>query len=257
MRAFRRLLIAAACVTALPIARRDKTVDELSGLAKYLPAVGALISLILIAIACLLRAANVPPLMMSFCLTVAWIVVTGAIHLDGCMDAADGVFSHRSRERMLEIMQDSRVGNFGVLAGIFIAGGKFAALACAGYASSLLALLLLPAWARWCEVYTIGWFPYAREQGMGKIWHDTCHFKRDIWLAAWVPIALTAGAAVYFGALNALIVTIFAITSGLAAAFWLGYAVGGHTGDTYGAVVELSETGALVLASLACSFWST
>lgn len=45
-----------------------------------------------------------------------WVLLTGGLHLDGLMDTADGLLSHRSRERMLEIMKDSRVGAMGVIA---------------------------------------------------------------------------------------------------------------------------------------------
>ena len=61
--------------------------------------------------------------------TIAWILtlffdvlLTGGFHLDGLADTADGLFSSRSKERMLEIMKDSRIGSNGVLALIFYYG---------------------------------------------------------------------------------------------------------------------------------------
>uniref|UniRef100_UPI0005850CC2 adenosylcobinamide-GDP ribazoletransferase n=1 Tax=Paenibacillus sonchi TaxID=373687 RepID=UPI0005850CC2 len=47
---------------------------------------------------------------------ILWVWLTGGLHLDGWMDCADGLLSYRTRERMLEIMKDSRVGAMGVLA---------------------------------------------------------------------------------------------------------------------------------------------
>ena len=52
---------------------------------------------------------------------ILWVFLSGGLHLDGLMDTADGLLSHRSRERMLEIMKDSRVGAMGVVAGVLSA----------------------------------------------------------------------------------------------------------------------------------------
>lgn len=57
-----------------------------------------------------------------FCILLLDVLLTGGFHLDGLADTADGLFSSRSPERMLEIMKDSRVGSNGVLALIFYYG---------------------------------------------------------------------------------------------------------------------------------------
>ena len=56
------------------------------------------------------------------------VILTGGIHCDGLMDSADGLFSGRERERILEIMKDSRAGSFGVVAMVLVATIEVSAL---------------------------------------------------------------------------------------------------------------------------------
>src|SRR5262249_16942798 len=157
-----------------------------------------------------------------------------------------GIFSHREPARMLEIMSDSRVGNFGAMTGFCTLLIKFASLASLPFPALIQALALIPAWARWCETYTIAAFPYLRKQGMGKVWHDTTRYPHDVILAGALPLTLNA-AAIYFVGTGALIVPIATVVPGLWAAYWLNSRLTGHTGDSYGAVVELAEAKALLV----------
>lgn len=247
LRVFERFLITAGSVTSLPLHEHDAHTD-MRGLAKYLPAVGLLIGGLLVALAVTFAKLSVLPAVASIFLVVAWLVLSGGLHFDGLMDTADGIFSHRSPERMLEIMRDSRVGNFGVLAGVVVLLLKIAGLL--SLANALPALLLIPAWSRWCESFAIGAFPYARPDGMGKVWHDTMSYPGDLILGALLPLVATAFCALHFGLVAALAITGCTIASGIACSFYLSSIVRGHTGDTYGAVVELSEAGALLLLTL-------
>jgi adenosylcobinamide-GDP ribazoletransferase len=123
------------------------------------------------------------------------------------------------------------------------------ALACLPIRPLLVALLVIPAWARWCETYAIGRFPYLKKQGKGKIWHDTTQFPGDIYKAALAPF-ITTLVLLCSGMHIALLVSALTILAGVAAAHWLNHKLGGQTGDTYGAVVELSETVALLAMAL-------
>ncbi|MBS1995749.1 MAG: adenosylcobinamide-GDP ribazoletransferase, partial [Cyanobacteria bacterium SZAS LIN-2] len=184
--------LATSYITIIPLSRFIKIEGEpavlgdeeiLAGLAKYLPTVGALIGLPLCVMALLLglgeSTAN-KSLLNAVILAIAWLVITGGLHFDGLMDTADGIFSHRSKERMLEIMQDSRVGNFGAISGICTFVLKVAAMAAMSPQALPLALFLTPMWARFAEVYAIAHYPYARPQGKGKVWHDTTKVPRDV-----------------------------------------------------------------------------
>lgn len=262
-----RFLTAASYVTWLPLAKKlkigadlsldDKSSgtpsDNLAGLSKYLPSVGLVIGayLLALAMACLFffKASNI---VTAAILVVAWLASTGGLHFDGLMDTADGVFSHRSKERMLEIMRDPRTGNFGALTAICTFALKLAAVAtlCEHVTLLIPTLVLAPAWARWSELYAIGMFPYARPEGNGKIWHDTTKAPRDLLIGAAVPLIVALPLAYQFGVINTFSIIIFACTVGMVAAHWLTEQIGGQTGDTYGAVVEISETGCLVLMAL-------
>lgn len=247
-----KFLLTASFVTCLPVAPKSQSdADSLSGLSKYLPAVGLLVGVILCACYALLKVLNAPSLLAAAALFVVWLLVTGAIHFDGLMDSADGIFSHRSRERMLEIMKDSRVGNFGVLTAICVTLLKCVGLVLVFERSAWPLFLLIPCWARWCETFAIGSFHYAREEGMGKIWHDTTQYPRDIVIAAVIPLALTIAACALAHSAIPVVAAAACIASGLGTAYAINAMLDGQTGDTYGCVVEVSEVSAVFIAALA------
>jgi cobalamin 5'-phosphate synthase/cobalamin synthase len=250
-----KFIHAASYVTIIPLARLlpASTVDEesLNGLAVYLPAVGAVIGAILAVAYFVLDKLNTPNFLLATMITIIWLIVTGGLHFDGLMDTADGIFSHRNRERMLEIMQDSRVGNFAVIAGMAAFALKIAALSAITSQFLPAILLLSPCLARLAETWAIGAFPYARAEGKGKVWHDTMRFPQDLFWAAICPLILLA----LLGTQEQLLIPTliycainFAISLG--AGTYLYNRLGGHTGDTYGAVVEIAETLSLVLFAI-------
>jgi adenosylcobinamide-GDP ribazoletransferase len=253
-----KFAITASYITRLPLSRIQLANNEsaLNGLAKYLPAVGLLIGAILAVLNWLLCAIHVQALLSAGIITVAWLMLTGGIHFDGLMDTADGVFSQRDQKRMLEIMSDSRVGNFGAMTGWCVLLLKFVALSSLPPSAMPLVLVLVPSWSRWCESYAIGAFPYLKQAGMGKVWHDTTRFPHDVLLAALAPLAATVAASMagaLFVPLLPPFIAFFAVCCGLISSYWLYSVLSGQTGDTYGAVVELSEVGALLLLALLLS----
>lgn len=244
-----RFAITVSCVTSLPFARVDEE-QSVAGLSKYLPTVGLLIGALLLVSSHTLSTLAVSHPVSSVLIVILWLILSGGIHFDGLMDTADGIFSHRSPDRMLEIMRDSRVGNFGVMTGVAVILLKIAGLLSLSGSIVACALLLIPCWARWCETFAIGAFPYAREEGMGKIWHDTTRYPSDLALAAIIPIVATVLCAINFNPLIAATICGATVVSGLISAFYLSSIIKGHTGDTYGAVVELAEAGSLLLLIL-------
>lgn len=240
-------------VTCLPVLTRQPdrkfSESELSGLAKYLSAAGLLIGIALCLCWLLLHVLHANNILSGVLLTVIWLSLTGGLHFDGLMDTADGIFSHQSRERMLEVMRDSRVGNYGVMVGISTLLIKAACLSSLTNSALFPALLLCPSWARWCESFAIGNFRYLRESGMGKVWHDTMHFPIDLVKGAVIPLLATA-ATMIAQPFEASTITIAVLFSGYLASYLLAKKFGGHTGDTYGAVVEFAEIGALLIATL-------
>lgn len=249
-RTLKRLMIAISYVTCITLARIESE-EELHGLAKYLPTAGLLIGMLLAMSLLALLAAHVNSILIAGLLTIGWLILTNGLHYDGLMDTADGIFSHQSRERMLEIMHDPRVGNFGVLAGVAVMLLKFSSLASIHLPSLLITVLLVPAWGRWCETFAISRFPYARDTGKGKVWHDTT-VSGDLVKAAVIPLTITLLFAA-IGYPSALICSFGTITSGVTSAYWLNNKLGGQTGDTYGCVVETAEAGGMVISAIVLS----
>ena len=211
------------------------------------PLVGALLGLLLAALdATLLRV--LPAGVTSALVLVAGTLLTGGLHLDGLMDTSDGVFGGRTRERRLEIMRDSRVGSYGVLAGALQLLVKYVALVSLPQGWRGAALVASLTCGRWAMVAAMRAFPYARADGLGRTFKDGVRMG-DVGLATVLAVGLcwfvlrAQGAALT--ELAALL--LWAITGSLVAGWWLTQRVGGLTGDCYGAVNELIEAGALVL----------
>lgn len=253
----RRFYAATSYVTTLSLGKGTvfgAHTETIGGLSKYLPAVGLLIGGLLALIWFLMLQAHVTDLLLGLSLTLAMLAITGCLHLDGLMDTADGICSHQNQQRMLEIMADSRVGNFGVIAGVSIILAKVTCLSSltSSHMIMLPALILVPSWARWCEVYAIARFPYLRKQGKGKVWHDSTKYPKDLYVAALLPAGVTIGFLIG-GFWQGIVIAMLAIMTGVIVSHWLKHKLGGHTGDTYGAVVELSEAGALLTITILAS----
>lgn len=202
------------------------------------------------------------PLVLTAVLTLVWTVsLTGALHLDGLMDTADGILSHRPREQMLEIMKDSRVGAMGVIVcvlAMLLKGAIFYTL----LEESWSWIIVLPfIWSRWFMVMAITAFPYARKdsglssyfKGVGAKHVTGATFMAVvisvlIWLLA--SVAGGAGTIVLSGGLSILWMGIGALLLGMLMARSMAKKLGGLTGDTYGALNECLEILLLLICTL-------
>ncbi|HWP95280.1 MAG TPA: adenosylcobinamide-GDP ribazoletransferase [Syntrophomonadaceae bacterium] len=178
---------------------------------------------------------------------VLWIILTGGLHLDGVMDTSDGIFSGRDRLRKLEIMKDSRIGAMGAIALIALLLLKVAFLGLLPYPVKYWVLLSAPALGRAMMTYPIVFHPYARPQpGLGRSFGDQA--------SRWVfPVALiiAVGGGYLAGGVK---MDIWMLLTGLLAvlaAIRIRVVLGGHTGDTYGFLCELTETMFIIIAGLA------
>ncbi len=174
---------------------------------------------------------------------LATIWVTGALHLDGLMDTADGIGSGRSRERMLEIMRDSRVGAMGVVAGVAALLLRYALLTGLAPERRWQALLLAPALGRMCITAAAGLWPAARVGQPSLGGSFAAHVGR--WQVAGA-LAVGLGIALV-GSARGMAAWFLALTAALLAARFLAARLGGLTGDTYGAINEVAEAAALAV----------
>src|SRR5574340_942196 len=150
--------------------RRAFTPSEMGRSTAFFPLVGALLGLILAAVDALL-AHTFPVQVRSALVLGLWIALTGALHLDGLLDACDGLLGGETPERRMEIMRDERTGAFGVAAGGLILLTLFSALN-AIEVNRWAALVLAPTLGRCGISLCIAVFPYARPTGLGRDMKD-------------------------------------------------------------------------------------
>jgi len=234
----RGLLAAIGFLTRLPVPPQvyDDARAKSASLAWY-PLVGLLIGALLSGLAWLLR--DTPSMLSAGMLVAAWVVLTGALHLDGLADSADAwVGGLGDREKTLAIMKDPRCGPAGVVALVLVLLLKFAALA--SFASIPWAALLLAPWlARACLTALFVTTPYVRSGGLGSALADA---PRQACILA---LILTAIGSLLFGWHGLLALAFAASVFGL----WRQACVnrlGGFTGDTAGALAEIVELAILV-----------
>ncbi|QHT60784.1 adenosylcobinamide-GDP ribazoletransferase [Paenibacillus lycopersici] len=199
----------------------------------------------------------VPPMPAAVLLLAVWLLLSGGLHMDGLMDTADGVLSHRSRERMLEIMKDSRVGAMGVLAAAVLLLFKFAVLGTwmeegRSWLAEAPMFALACGLGRLWLVAAMAFWPFARPgEGMAALFGSVRprHAAAAALMQALLTVAcvLACPASASVGRLLAAIVwtAALAIAVGGVLSVWLRRKLGGLTGDTYGAMVEAIEAALL------------
>ena len=217
-------------------------------IARWCPVVGLLIGALLALIVGSLELIKIPNLTRNALTVATWVAITGGLHLDGAMDTADGL-SVTNPDLRLEVMKDSATGAFGAIAAIIILLLKTVTLS----EMSLplwLVLLLATGWARWGQVWAIAFYPYLRETGKGSFHKENMRSPQDILLGLIVLFAFSGicFAAGYLLWWQAIAITFGNMAIALLTGYWFYRQLGGHTGDTYGAVVEWSE--ALILCFL-------
>lgn len=208
---------------------------------EYFPVVGLLLA-ILLSLLSLLLTPLIPQLVLAALLVAALVILTGGLHLDGLMDTCDGLFGGSTRGRKLEIMHDSHVGSFGVLAGICILLLKFALFASLTVRALPLALLIALPSARWAMVVALRFFPGARPTGLGAVYRQAITTRRLL-ITGIISVVIVLLAGQIFGLIVWSAVTFISLLLGL----WMTQSLGGLTGDTYGAIEEVTEVIALLL----------
>jgi len=234
-------LQAVAFLTRLPIPRYPFAAADWPKSAVYYPVVGALLGLLLWGVS-QLSAWLLTDLLAAVLTLVFWIYITGGLHLDGWMDLADGIGSSRPREQALAIMKDSRVGAMGVLAACSLLATKGAAVYELCSLHGQFSLVFVPLVARTHLLVAIRCWPYLSGSGSGSGLRDGLS----------IGYLLFAGAAVlavcwWLGGYPLLFVFCLTLLYSLGFSGYLRKRLGGYTGDGYGALIESTETLALLL----------
>lgn len=180
------------------------------------------------------------------------ITVTGGLHLDGIGDTADGLFSYRSRERMLEIMRDSTLGTNGVIAVVLTILLKYIFLQAMPAEWAVPAVLAVPVLGRMALVWHSAVARYAREErGIGDYVNQTGLAQAAA--ATLLSLVLVTVILLLWGVpparvpLVAVLVHLPPIALAVGFAAYLTRRLGGITGDTIGASIELAELLSLLI----------
>jgi len=242
----RTFLAAVQFLTPLPLpAAWQPTADDLRRSPPWFPVVGLAIGL-LAALVSIDAHWLLPPFLAAGVVTLALAAASGFLHLDGWADTADGLLGGFSREEALAIMRDSRIGVMAAVALCAVLGLKTAALAALPSAWLWRAACLMPVAGRCGMLAAMSLIPYARSAGgVAAVFELGKSPRRAVWAAIFAAAAgcliagrcgLAAAAAAMLGA--------------AAFSFYIWRRLGGATGDTLGAICELSElTAAMVFAA--------
>ncbi len=239
----RALLAAASFLTRLPIGRWvTLDADDVARAGVAFPLLGAGVGASVGALAAVL-AQRMSALLAVALALAAGTLLTGALHLDALADTADALGA-RTRDRALEIMRDSTIGAFGAVAialDLLLKAGALAALV--QHAHVVRLALAAGAVSRMTPVLLAAALPYARAGGGTGAALATSRRVRAV-LAALVALALAAG----FAGIDGAVLWGCGILVAALAYVWLRGWLGGVTGDGLGAVLEVTETAALVVA---------
>ena len=272
-------LLLLSFMTRIPMPKIEYDEEKLGKSMKYFPVVGIIVGFILLFFCIIfnfilknISYSAVLPLMIIVVILTD-LITTGALHLDGLADTFDGIFSYRSKHKMLEIMKDSRLGSNGALALILYFLLKFIllfSLTIESREGAIYAIMTYPVVSRFCSVVSCASSPYARGSGMGKTFVDntkTCGlivatvitFLYTIGMI-FMPFLLFTNYSLPIQIIMKsilIIVIIVALSALFAYAFskLIERKIGGITGDTLGALLEISSLLYIVLILVVPTFF--
>lgn len=217
--------------TRLPVPYIEYTQEKYKKGIKYLPLVGFIIGFILFLFTFLDGFIHRPVL--SLIIWIIYIWITGALHIDGFSDTIDGIFSNRDKEKMLEIMKDSRIGAFGVIGIVLL---LITNIVLTSYID-LKYIFLVPIVGRTMAIFSASESDYPRESGMGKVFMKNINLKESNFGLAFLAIITSA----FFGFKLVLLISITIVVT-LYLTRYISKKIGGMTGDTIGFIIEITQT---------------
>jgi adenosylcobinamide-GDP ribazoletransferase len=267
----RSFLAALAFLTIIPIRFREALPDQVVARSRFwYPVVGLLLGGMLAGWTALVWHLHAP-LLGAFLVLVVWVIITGALHIDGFCDTCDGLFGGQTPEERLQIMKDPHVGTFGVAGCVLLLLGKFAALH-----QVMLMRLDLAAWTVGMAVLlgrslvpnVAAGAHYPREEGTGRVMIEA---TRNWEAAGATTCGLAAVCSLLFMPIEGVLppewlrfpimprTAVFLFAASLFIAVWVLFLLlrkvcelrlGGITGDCLGAAIEVAELVFLLMASL-------
>lgn len=187
----------------------------------------------------------IPTSLFPFFIIIMYLLVVGGLHIDGISDVFDGIFSARKKERMLEIMEDSRVGAFGVVGLIVYFLGLYLGLyEVCQLNNGWLIVFLMPIVGRSMALIGAGVSSYAKEEGLGKSLIDGTKPIVSVLLSMLLYVGVYfMGLPIFVGCLVTTLLILLII--------WrIHRMLDGITGDVVGLIVEVSQVIFLISLSV-------
>lgn len=234
------LWVAMAFLTRLPTPQAAYNDPSVRASLAWYPVVGLLLGVLLGGFAMIVRALFPDaPLLGGVLLVAFWVALTGALHLDGLADTVDAwVGGLGDRERTLAIMKDPHVGASAVVWLCLFLGAKIAAVtALPANNDAPAALLLATVWSRLSPLWLFRLTPYVRAQGLGRALVNAVE-RPTLWLLTGCTVALSL---LFVAWVQVLTLVVVLTTLFLLYRYWLLQRLGGTTGDTAGALIEITE----------------
>lgn len=238
-----RFLIALQFLTVFTFKRDlEVTNEDLAASTIHFPLVGLALGVVLI-IAQWLFSSILPHGVVNGLLIALLIICTGALHLDGFADTADGIAGGTDREDILRIMRDSQIGSFGVVGLVTLLLTKYLALNELTESLRNGGLLLMPSLSRWTMAEMAYFSEYARKsEGLGRPFIDLIG-KREILTSGIIILIISLVLMAYRGVLILVAIALWTFI----ASKYFDRKLGGVTGDILGAINELNEVLILLL----------
>lgn len=232
-------------MTRIPIPLNVEYSEEKLGKGiKYFPLVGYLIGIIIFFIGIVLNKYVENKYIVAMLLILLELKLVGLIHIDGLADSFDGLFSYRDKDKILEIMKDSRVGTNGVVILIFYYLAKLILIVEIISHGDMRCLIVYPIIARMSTSVNAGFGVYARDKGMSTGIIGINKMKDGIFS---IILTLLLTILVYYN--SGMLKGIAMLMTGILFIFYFRQVVykkiDGITGDTMGASLEM--TGLIVL----------
>ncbi len=255
----RKILLAFQFLTIVPVKEmKEVSEKEVGSASAFFPLIGFFQGSLFVVLATLFL--KVFPAELTNGLLILVIVLTnGGLHLDGLADTFDAVASTGNKEKKLAIMKDSTVGPIGMIAIVFVILLKYLSLNALFLNSSPIiycsSLFLMPVFSRWAMVPAIFYGKPAKQDGLGKIFIENTGLKELViatllviscWLLV-VSFSLFPGIYLFLPSLFTIHYSLFLLPLPVLYIFsiivvWFSNKkFGGMTGDTFGAVSEISE----------------
>ena len=223
-------------MTRIPISGLPHEPRALARAAKYFPVVGLAIGLVAVAIQRVLIT-RVQNQVLALVIVIYLVMIAGALHEDGFADAADGFGGGWTKEKILTIMRDSRIGSFGAIAVTFSLLSRFILISNTSPARLPGFLVASSVLCRWTALPLGFWLPYAREdQGSGGAVAGRMPLSSLLWGTGFAVVSLAATLG-----LGSLLPWLITLVVTAASGLYFKRHIQGITGDCFGAANQITE----------------